>query len=144
MGEIIGSKNIRVKVEAKDWKEAIEASGNILLERGKITRKYIDDMIKAVYDMGPYMVLAPGFALAHAKPSSAVIESSVSLVTLANPVDFGSDNDPVKIIMCLASTDNKSHINMLKAVAEKLMDDGMIERIASCQSADEVCSLING
>lgn len=143
MKELISSENIKVKVCVKDWKEAIEISGSLLMESKKINRKYIDDMIKAVIDMGPYMVLAPGFALAHAKPSPDVLENGVSLVTLETPVTFGSKNDPVKVILCMACTDNTSHINVLRAVAEKLMIEGMIERIASCQSVQEVYSLIN-
>lgn len=143
MKELISSANIKVKANAKDWKEAVEISGDLLLESKNIKRKYIDDMIKAVVDMGPYMVLAPGFALAHARPSEAVLENAVSLITLANPVNFGSKNDPVKVIMCVACTDSTSHINVLRAVAGKLMIEGMIDRIASCQSIQEVYSLIN-
>lgn len=144
MKEVISIENIKVKVSAKDWTEAIEAAGSILLKNGNIKRKYIDDMIKAVVDMGPYMVLAPGLAMAHAKPSEAVLENGVSLITLDTPVEFGSINDPVNVILCIACTDNMSHINVLRAVAEKLMIDGMIERIASCESVQEVYSLING
>lgn len=143
MKEVVSLVNIKVRAKAKNWKEAIEASGNLLLENGKITRKYIDNMIKAVIDLGPYMVLTPGFALAHAEPSSDVLENGVSLITLESPVNFGSINDPVNVILCLACTDSKSHINALKAIAEKLMMEGMIERIASCKSIKEVYMLIN-
>lgn len=143
MEELISSANIKVKVSVKDWREAIEISGSLLLRSKKINRKYIDDMVKAVIDMGPYMVLAPGFALAHAKPSPDVLENGVSLITLETPVNFGSKNDPVKVILCMACTDSTSHINVLKAVAEKLMLEGMIDRIASCKSVQEVYSLIN-
>ncbi|MDF2675182.1 MAG: sugar transporter subunit [Clostridiales bacterium] len=143
MKEVISFENIRVKASAENWKEAIEISGNLLLENRKIKRKYIDNMIKAVIDMGPYIVITPGLALAHAEPSSDVLENGVSLITLKEPVDFGSINDPVNIILCLASTDNNSHINVLKAVAEKLMIEGMIDRLASSKSVQEVYSLLN-
>ena len=143
MKEIIGIDNIKVNVNARDWREAIEASGNILLQKGNIKRKYIDDMIKAVLSLGPYMVVTPGFALAHAKPSPDVLQDGVSLITLKNPVEFGSINDPVSVVLCMACVDNISHINALKAVAEKLMIEGMIGKIASCRSAREVYSLIN-
>ena len=143
MKELISSENIKVNANVRDWKEAIEVSGNLLLISKKIKRNYIDEMIKAVVDMGPYMVIAPGFALAHARPSEAVLENAVSLVTLENPVNFGSENDPVKVIMCVACTDSISHINILRAIAEKLIIEGMIDRIASCQSVQEVYLLIN-
>ncbi|QAT63235.1 PTS sugar transporter subunit IIA [Acidilutibacter cellobiosedens] len=144
MKEVISINNIKVNVNVKDWREAIEAAGNILLQNGNIKKKYIDDMVKAVVSMGPYMVITPGFALAHAKPSSDVLENSVSLITLKNPVKFGSINDPVNVVLCIACVDNISHINVLKAVAEKLMIEEMIAKIALCQSVEEVYSLING
>ena len=143
MKELISSANIKVNVNVRDWKEAIEESGNLLLMSKKIKRNYIDDMIKAVVDMGPYMVITPGFALAHARPSETVLENAISLITLENPVNFGSENDPVKVIMCVACTDSISHINILRAIAEKLIIEGMIDRITSCQSVQEVYLLIN-
>lgn len=142
--EVVSLENIKVKANAKDWKEAIEISGDLLLRNGKIRRKYIDDMIKAVVEMGPYIVLAPGFALAHAQPSTDVIENDLSLITLEEPVNFGSVNDPVNVILCMASVDNDSHIDILKKVAEKLMIEGMIGKIASCQCKAELYLLING
>ena len=89
------------------------------------------------------IALTPGFALAHAEPSSDVLANGVSLINLENPVNFGSINDPVNVILCMASIDSNSHISVLKAVAEKLMIEGMIDGIASCQSVQEVYSLIN-
>jgi ascorbate PTS system EIIA or EIIAB component len=143
MKELISFEDIKVKASAKDWKEAIEIAGNLLFKSGKIKRKYIDNMIKAVIDMGPYIVLTPGFALAHAAPSSDVLENGVSLITLEHPVNFGSINDPVNVVLCLASIDSNSHINVLKAVAEKLMIEGMIGSIASLESELAAYLLIN-
>lgn len=143
MKELISLENIKVKVSAKDWKEAIEIAGSLLLNSVMIKRKYIDNMIKAVIDMGPYIVITPGLALAHAQPSSDVLENGVSIINLESPVNFGSTNDPVKVILCLACIDSTSHINVLKSVAEKLMMEGMIDEIASCESEQEVYSLIN-
>jgi mannitol/fructose-specific phosphotransferase system IIA component (Ntr-type) len=143
MKELISVENIKVKASAGDWKEAIEKAGELLLRSGKIKRNYIDNMIKAVTDMGPYIVLTPRFALAHAAPSSDVLESSISLITLESSVDFGSVNGPVNVILCLASVDSNSHISVLREVAEKLMIEGMIERLAACKSVQEAYLLIN-
>lgn len=143
MKELIKFENIKVKVEAKNWKEAIEIVGNLLLVSGKIKEGYIDSMIKAVIDMGPYIVITPGLALAHAQPSSDVLENGVSIINLKSPVNFGSANDPVNVVLCLACTDTDSHINVLQSVAEKLMIEGMIERLASCDNEQQIYSLIN-
>ncbi|MEG1461890.1 MAG: PTS sugar transporter subunit IIA, partial [Anaerorhabdus sp.] len=70
-------------------------------------------------------------------------ESSISLITLKNPVTFGSPNDPVSVILCLACVDKTSHMNSLQVIAEKLMVEGMIQKLANCNSSEELYSLIN-
>lgn len=143
MQEVINIKNIRNHIEANTWQEAIQEAGNLLIEDNKITQDYVESMIHSVYEMGPYMVLMPGFALVHAAPSEAVKESSISLITLKKPVTFGSPNDPVSVILCLACVDKTSHMNSLQVVAEKLMVEGMIQELANCNSSEELYSLIN-
>ncbi|MEG1462923.1 MAG: PTS sugar transporter subunit IIA, partial [Anaerorhabdus sp.] len=71
MQEVINMRNIRNHIEANTWQEAIQEAGNLLIEDNKITQNYVESMIHSVYEMGPYMVLMPGFALVHAAPSEA-------------------------------------------------------------------------
>ena len=100
-------------------------------------------MIESVNTLGPYMVIAKGFALAHAAPCEAVLHNAVSLINLKNGVDFGSRNDPVNVVLCLACTDKKSHMEKLQKVAMKLMEQGMIEALGKCQSSEELYKTIN-
>ena len=142
--EVLPYNNIRVGMVAADWETAIRASGSLLLEEGSITQDYIEDMIKTVHDLGPYMALMPGFALAHAAPSAAVLRNSASLITLSTPVNFGSSsNDPVSVILCISCTDHDSHVDKLKVIAEKLMRDGMIEALAGARDAQYIYQQIN-
>ena len=141
--EVIFKKNIRVAVEVESWQCAIEAAGSILVQNNDIKEEYVEAMIEAVNKLGPYIVLSPGFALAHAEPSEYVLNNSMSLITLKNPVSFGSVNDPVNVVLCLACTDNTSHIETLKTVASKLIIDGTIERMAKCSTDVELYELIN-
>ena len=142
MRNVIDELIVRVNVEATDWQEAIDKAGRLLFEKGSITKEYIEEMIQSVHDLGPYMVLTKGFALVHARPSAAVIQTDISLITLKTPVNFNSSNDPVKVILCLACVDKISHIENLKIIAEKLMIDGVIEAIGSCISEDEVYQIL--
>ena len=60
-------------------------------------------MINAVEELGPYIVIIPHIAIAHARPSDNVLKNGISLITLKEPVEFGNkDNDPVYYIffMC--------------------------------------------
>ena len=53
-----------------------------MVKNGTIEERYIDGMIETVKNLGPYIVIAPGVALPHARPEDGVIEPSMSLVTL--------------------------------------------------------------
>ena len=141
--EVIPQKNIKVGIEVNSWQLAIEEVGNILVKNQDIKQEYIGAMVDAVLQLGPYIVLSPGFALAHAEPSSYVINNSMSLITLKNPVSFGSVNDPVNVVLCIACTDRSSHIESLQKIASKLIIDGTIEKLAACTNEVELYELIN-
>ena len=144
MEELVTLERIGSRKKAKNWQEAIKRAGELLLDNGDIEEKYIDNMIESVYELGPYIVLTKGFALAHSEPSEVVKRTGISLVNLEKPVNFGSSNDPVSVVMCMACVDKKSHINHLQKIAEKLMEKGMIEKLTNCNSDYELYSIING
>ena len=143
MEELVSIDKIRVQLEADDWKDAIRKAGDLLIASGDIEASYIENMIASVEELGPYMVIAKGFALAHAAPCEAVKNNAVSLINLKEGVDFGSSNDPVKVVMALACTDRESHIASLSKIAMRLMKEGMIAKLADCESAEELYGLIN-
>ena len=96
-------------------------------------------MIQAFEDLGPYMVIAPGIALAHARPSSSVIETGLSLVTLKSPIEFGStSNDPVSLVIGLAAVDHDSHIDLMAALSELLMSNESVNFLAQAVNESEV------
>src|SRR2546428_9854029 len=80
-------------------------------------------MIATVEQLGPYIVIAPGIALAHTRPSDAVLRPGLSWVTLAHPVRFGhKDNDPVTLVVGLAAPDISAHVQALATLAGLLED----------------------
>lgn len=141
--EIIKKENIKVNVLADDWQDAIRKAGRILVDNGSIKEAYIDNMIKSVKELGPYIVLMPGFALGHSEPCPEVLKTDISLITLKQPVCFDCDNDPVHVIMCLACVDKESHMSKIQAIAFKLMSEGIIEQMLACDSVESLYELIN-
>ena len=141
--EILSLDHIKTGVQSENWKQAVEAAGQILVDKGSITPAYIENMIQAVCDMGPYMVLMPHFALAHAAPCPAVKRDDMSLVIPDEPVVFGSPNDPVKVILCLACTDKESHMKALTRVAEALMDEEVFSALMKASTAEEAYEALN-
>ena len=142
MGCIIKKEKMRVGLHAKDWQEAITLAGSVLEEAGSITHEYTQSMIQAVKELGPYMVIMPGFAIAHAAPSPAVHKEDLALITLAEPVSFGSPNDPVNLILCVACIDRESHVRALQNVPEVLCGDGVMEKLAQAQTVEEMASIL--
>jgi len=143
MEELVARNNISARVDVEDWQEAIRKAGMLLVESGFIEEGYIDNMIDSVKELGPYMVIAKGFALAHAAPCEAVKKNGLSLISLKKGVNFGSHNDPVEVVMCLACVDKQSHIEKLQKVAMHLMEKGKIEALIRCENEEELYEMIN-
>ena len=134
-------ENIQVGKHAKDWKEAIEVAARPLVEGGSIDEQYVHNMIESVENLGPYIVIMPYFALAHAAPCEHVQKSDISIATFQEDLLFHCDHDPVRIVMCLACVDKTSHINKLQSIAETLMDQDIVEKIMACKNEEELYSL---
>ncbi len=114
---------IRLDVRVRDWRAAVRAVGDALVAGGATEPAYTDEMIATVEALGPYIVIAPGIALAHARPSAAVRRTGFAIVTLAEPVAFGHEaNDPVRLVVGLAAPDETGHVDALATLADFLAD----------------------
>ncbi|TDO94176.1 PTS system IIA component (L-Asc family) [Halanaerobium saccharolyticum] len=141
ISEYLTKDNIRLGVEAKDWKEAIKKSGSILEVNNLIEAEYIDAMIEMVKDKGAYIVITPGLALPHARPEKGAKENGLSLLTLKEPVKFGhSKNDPVKVVISFCAADDSTHTQMLSELAEFLKVKENVNYIKEVDSKEELLS----
>ncbi|NBS62440.1 MAG: PTS sugar transporter subunit IIA, partial [Microbacteriaceae bacterium] len=123
LNQALAEGSISVRATASNWKQAIELAGDALVTSKRTTTQYTEAMVQAFEELGPYMVIAPGIALAHARPSEAVLGTGLSLITLSEPVVFGSEaNDPVRLVIGLAAVDHDSHIDLMAALSDLLMD----------------------
>lgn len=135
--------SLAAKVEADSWREAIQIAGGLLVQSGRTTEQYTADMISAIEDLGPYIVIAPGIALPHARPSEAVVETGLSLVTLAAPVEFGnSANDPVQIVIALAARDHDAHIETMSELATLLSDTENVNSLLNAWNTEQLRSVL--
>lgn len=143
LGRLLPEAGITIGAAAGDWREAVRAAGAGLVATGAATDAYTDEMILAVETLGPYIVIAPGIALAHSRPSPAVLKTGMSLVTLANPVPFGHrSNDPVSLVIGLAAPDDEGHVNGLAMLAGFLVDEERREALLGAATPGVIRSLI--
>lgn len=128
-----------------DWREAVRLAGSALVASGAARPGYSDEMIRMIEEHGPYVVIAPGLALAHARPGDEVIADGLSVVTLATPVAFGHPhNDPVTVVLGLAITTIEGHLEQIAELANVFNDSSAIPAIASATDSETVVSIMRG
>jgi ascorbate PTS system EIIA or EIIAB component len=139
LSKAFAENSIRVGAIALDREHAIEMAGDLLVASGRSTPEYTQSMLDAVAENGPYIVIAPGIALAHGRPSDAVLEIGLSLVTLAEPVVFGNEaNDPVRLVIGLCATDHNSHIDIMAELATVLGDSESVNTVLNAVDSDQI------
>lgn len=139
----LSDTGIVVGAAAADWQEAITLAGDALVRSGIATDEYTLEMIDAVRKLGPYIVIAPGIAIAHSRPSPAVLRTGISWVQLAKPVAFGNPkNDPVSLIIGLAANDHDGHLALMANLAAALMDKPTMDKLQAATSSAEVRALL--
>ncbi|OIH96995.1 PTS sugar transporter subunit IIA [Curtobacterium sp. MCBA15_001] len=128
---------------APSWRDALRLAGGALVASGAATDEYTDAMIAMVEEHGPYIVISPGLAFAHARPGSSVLHDGLSVVTLATPVAFGHPhNDPVSVVLGLAVAGVGTHLESIGEIANLFNDASVTSRLAAASSADQVRSIM--
>lgn len=139
--EYLHETTIQLKATASNREEAISLAAAPLITNGCISTAYIDKMLQALKTFGPYMVLIPGIALAHADPGPEVLKECMSMLTLQEPVVFGHEsNDPVHTIFVFGSDTKDKHMEVLMELSKLLMKDDFIELLKQCRDVKELQS----
>ena len=140
--KVLDPRNVKVDVQANDWRAAIRAAGEILVAANSCEPEYVDAMVKSVEELGPYIVITPYVALAHARPTVSIKRADMSLAVLREAVEFGSEaNDPVKLVFAFCANDNESHLQHLGNLATKLNPE-TIEQLSNVKGVDEVLAIL--
>lgn len=137
-----GEGSILLNQNAQSIEECFHIAGSALVASNRTTNQYTTEMIEVFEELGPYMVIAPNIALVHARPGSSVLNTGLSLVTLSNPIEFGSKKfDPVKMVVGLAALDHDGHIDLMAALSEFLMDVTNVNFLLQAHKEEQVRAL---
>jgi len=143
LADAFGEGSILINGSVDDRSAAIELAGELLVASGKAKKSYVQSMLEAVEKFGPYIVIAPGIALAHGKPSNEVIETGLSLLVLESAIEFQhSQNDPVQLVFGLAATDHDSHIELMADLAQFLSDHERVNSLLTCSDSSQIRALL--
>jgi mannitol/fructose-specific phosphotransferase system IIA component (Ntr-type) len=142
--DLLIEDTIELNACVKDWRHAIARAGEALVKIGAVEPRYVEAMIRFKEEFGPYIVIAPGVALPHARPEDGVKIPCLSLLTLKEPVEFGNEeNDPVKLVVALGAVDGEQHITALAQLARLLSNEEDRERIKNAQKKEEILQIVS-
>jgi mannitol/fructose-specific phosphotransferase system IIA component (Ntr-type) len=135
--------SVLVGVEPGDWREAVEASGKLLVDVGAAEEGYVAAMVRTTEELGPYAVIAPGVAIPHARPEDGAVRVGLSLAVLSEPVEFGSkENDPVDLVFGFSTTDSEAHVELLQALADFIEKPENTEALRGAGTVEEVLQVV--
>lgn len=141
--ELLNLDMIELGVSATDWEDSIRKASIPLVHYNKVEQDYVDNMIQAVKDLGPYIVIMPGIAFAHARPDGTVKKTCMSMITLSEPVKFGSDqNDPVSIIFAFGAENGNDHLKALQDLAKFLAIEENVDFLKKANDKEVVLNKI--
>jgi PTS system ascorbate-specific IIA component len=139
LNEILHRSMVRARLKAASWEEAVEQAGRLLVDAGSCESRYVSAMADAVREIGPYIVVAPGVAMPHARPEQGVRRPAVAVVTLERPVEFGHRaNDPVDLVIAFAALDKNAHLVTLQSISHLLMNQESLARVRAADSDQEL------
>lgn len=124
-----GPNSIQHWPVSTDWEAAIATAISLLEADQKVTAEYLPRVLEANQKHGPYFVIAPGIAIAHAAPGPDVLATGMALLRLEQPVVSGSANDPVQLLFAFCALDAHSHIELLSRFAEVMSTEGNVNSL---------------
>ncbi len=141
--DILTENVVLCDVEVKNWREAAQAAGGLLVRAGKVHESFIDSMIQTVEKFGPYMILVPKVCFFHGEPNENVKEACLSLCVLKNPVYFDDfDHQQINCAFAFGAVDKDSHMEMIMNVAKILQNEQFIEAITNNYPKEKIMEII--
>ena len=142
LASAFGPKSISLHRAASDFESAVSLAVQNLIADQRTNPDYLSEVLDNLKRLGPYFVIAPGIALAHAGPSDAVLEVGFALAKFEEPITSGSANDPVGLVFAFCAQDANSHIELLGEFANWLSTPGIVNSLLNASAESVIRSLL--
>lgn len=129
LAKAFGPNSIAHHIEVTDWEGALSKAVALLEADLRVNSEYLEAVLVANQKLGPYFVVAPGIAIAHAAPGLGVLETGMALLRLEEPVISGSNNDPVRLVFAFCAVDSDSHVELLASFARVMTTQSNMNRL---------------
>ena len=144
LGEMINGKRVMFAEKAENWEDSIRMSCKLLEGEGIINPGYAEECITAIKELGPYIVLKPGFALPHAiKGSENAHGTAISFMKLAQPVSFVPDNreKDASVFFTLVARDSEEHLKNMRKLWKMLTNEELCDDLLEVSSLEDLIAL---
>jgi len=142
--EFVERKHVKFAEEAKDWREAIRMSCEVLEADGTVEGNYKEDIIACVEKYGPYIVIMPNVAMPHSQEhAKGVNKTAVAFMKLNKPVSFtpGNPDTDARLFFTLASCNSDQHLDNMSRLSELLMNEELVNELAGASTAEDLLAL---
>lgn len=134
---------IRTRLNVRNGDEAIQAAGNLLIQRGLINQSHVNEMLYFNKEYNGYSVIDDGVAMPHLMTSD-VSAPCVSLVTLQKPVAMRhGGNRLVSLVIMLVTNNDKTHLSIIEELVALLENSEKKQRLLNAKSVEEVRQIIS-
>lgn len=138
LADSFGPNSLAISNQQLSWSEALARVTSLLVLDHRATDGYVAEVLASNEKLGPYFVVAPGIAIAHAGPSSSVLKTGFALLRLDAPVTSGSINDPVRLLFAFCAVDAQSHLELLAQFASVMSEPGKVNLLLNAVDSDAI------
>ena len=142
--EFVEKKHVKFADSAKDWKDAIRMSCEVLEADGTVESNYKEDIIACVEKYGPYIVIMPNVAMPHSQEcAKGVNKTAIAFMKVKEPVVFDPE-DPDKeavLFFTLASCNPEQHLDNMSRLSELLMDEEVVEELIKAECEEDLLKI---
>lgn len=144
----MNDKNMFVEIDfivadSLDYKQAIELGVKLLEKNKKATIELKDAILESIEKNGPYFIVSPKLALAHAAPGDYCLEPSMSLIVFDKPISFSNDKKhDVQVLVTLSAPDATKHMDLIVWFAKIFGNQEIVEKLCNVKSINEIKTIL--
>lgn len=142
--QFVENKHCKFAKSAKDWKDAIRMSCEVLEADGTVEENYKEDIIACVEKYGPYIVIMPNVALPHSQEGAkGVHKTAISFLKLEEPVSFEEGNEDMnaQLFFTLASCDSEQHLANMSKLSELLSNEDVMKELETAKNEEDLLEI---
>lgn len=118
IGALLLESNIIVDHEYKypEWRSAIAAAGQILINNGDVTKEYVKQSIHNIEQYGDYIIIGQGTALAHARKEFGALKNGLSLLVSREGIVFSDGKTKVHFLFFYSTIDETTNVKLFREI----------------------------